>query len=425
MFQVQWVDLKIVLKQLNYSMTTSVFDNYVYTHTGAIIPILSALIAFTYALYILAYPPKYRKLSIALLAIPVGVGFWHQQLLAPNETLCDTFGRFLYIWLAHMSYQVTILEWSPPIIKENDGWKSRVRAAYKVLFARSPEQDIFSVAPRHNLSHQKFLLYHALKAFHLYLLQNLYFVCAGYYITSSDVRGADKAIFFRRLPESLDAAELWRRLDTTIHWCVLNMYLYDAYHSVFAVFFVGLGFDKPSEWSLSLFGPISEAWSVRRYWGKHWHNYIYHSFSAHTKIVTRNWLGMKRGRVATRLVENTMVFGVSGIMHTLVRVAQDGPNDLSQLGITFWYLGQMVPIIIEDVVQVMWRQKKKELGIRDYKWLRVLERTAGYVWVFGFNAWSVPKYIHMKAAWSEKLMLEKYGAEWEKWEGSQVIVQES
>jgi hypothetical protein len=48
---------------------------------------------------------------------------------------------------------------------------------------------------------------------------------------------------------------------------------------------------------LSLFGPLSGAWSVRRYWGKHWHNYVYHSFSGHVKILTRQWLGFKGGRL--------------------------------------------------------------------------------------------------------------------------------
>jgi hypothetical protein len=418
MFQVQWVDPTIVLEQLYYSMTVGVFDNSVYTNTGAITPVLCTVVAFSYALYILAYPPQYRKLSIALLAIPVAVGFWHQSQLAPSLTLCDTFGRFLYIWLAHMSYQVTILEWLPPSTKENDGWKSRVRAAYKVLFARSPEHDIFSVAPRHNLSRHRFLLQHTFKAFYLFLFQKLYWVCARYYVASSPVMGADKAIFFRRLPESLNSAELWSRFDTTIHWCLINMFLYDGYHSAFAIFFVGLGFDKPSEWSMTLFGPISEAWSVRRYWGKHWHNYIYHSFSGHTKIVTRNWLGMQRGRMETRLIENTLVFGVSGIMHTLVRWVQDD-YDSSQWAITIWYLGQMIPIIIEDFVQKLWKQKKKELGIRHSKWLHVLERIVGYVWVFGFNAWSVPKYIHMRNAWSESIMQEKYTQNWAKWKSSQ------
>lgn len=401
MFTVHPVNATFAAQMIYKAMTVDALDAYYWKPAQALKPFLSFLIALCWALYILAYPPKHRKLSIAVLSVPVGYAFYHHSLLAPSHNICDTFGRFLYIWLARMSHEMTILEWTPPTIKENDSWRSRLKTAYKVLFARNIEQDVHSPSPRHTYSRRKFLLYHAFKALFYYFLQNAYYVLSRYSITAHRDDPVNKAIFFRRLPDSLNAAELWERLDTVMVWCVCNLWLYDAFHSLFALFFVGLRFDAPAEWSLSLFGPLADAWSVRRYWGKHWHNYIYHSFSGHTKAITRGWLGMRRGRVATRLLENTIVFAASGVMHSAVQWVQSGGDGGDYWVITFWYAGQMVPIVIEDVVQVYWRNKKKELGIKDGKWLLRAERVLGYLWVFGFNAWSITKYQYTKEAWGQ------------------------
>jgi hypothetical protein len=411
MFYINWTQDPMFVARKAYESMIDLNDQPFFSYTEALKPLLSSLLAFSYALYILAYPPKYRKLSILLLAIPTAYAFWYQESLAPSGSLCDTFGRFTYIWFAHMSYIVTIREWSPPVIKENDGWRSRVRSAYKVLFARNDDAH----TPRHNYSRRAFLIHHIYKAFYYYLLQNVWWAVKSYYISTDSVHGPEQANFFRRLPDSLNGNELWARFDHVMYWCVINKWLYDAYHSVFAVFFVGLGFDSPSEWSLTLFGPFAEAWSVRRYWGKHWHNYIYISFSEHTKIVTRKWLRMKRGTPVTRIVENTVVFAVSGVMHSLVRYAQD-PGCSDYWPICFWYVGQMLPIVIEDAVQILWRQRKKELGIPNTRWLDWVERGIGYAWVFGFNAWSIPKYIHTREEWGNYAMRVKYAREFEEWE---------
>jgi hypothetical protein len=403
----KWAPPALMARTLLRSMT-NLNDNPWFSYTEALKTLLAYLVALTYALYILAYPPRYRKLSILLLAIPTGYAFVHSESLTPNSTLSDTFGRFTYIWLAHMSYIVTIQEFSPPTIKENINWRSRLSSAYKVLFARN------SRTHTHNYMRRAFLLHHVWKMSYMYLLQSIWHIFTTYYVRTSPINGAEYANFFRRLPASLDADELWDRFDHVMYWCIINKLIYDTYHSLFALFFVGLGFDSPSEWSLTLFGPYSDAWSVRRYWGKHWHDFIYRSFSEHTKIVTRKWLRMRPRTPLTRIVENTIVFGMSGVAHSAVRYIQD-PESGDCWAITFWYLGQMVPIVIEDVVQNIWKQKKKELGIPQSKWLDWADRVLGYTWVIAFNAWSIPKYVHTRQDWMAQHMRKKYAKQAEEW----------
>jgi hypothetical protein len=403
-----WRPPAFVARKLLKSFISDLNDNPIFSYTEALNPILSFAVALVYALYILAYPPQYRKLSILLLAIPTAYAFVHSESLAPNTTLCDTFGRFTYIWLAHMSYIVTIQEFSPSAIKENTNWRCRLRSAYKVLFARN------SRTHSHNYTRRAFLLHHVWKMFYGYLLQCLWLIFTTYFVYAPSVSGPEYAFFFRRIPAALTADEMWDRFDHVMYWCIINKLIYDTYHSAFALFFVGLGFDTPEEWSLTLFGPYSDAWSVRRYWGKHWHNFIYRSFSEHTKIVTRKWLRMKPRTSLTRTVENSIVFGMSGAAHSAVRYIQD-PGTGGYWPITLWYLGQMVPIVIEDVVQTIWKHKKKELGIPHSKTLDSVERWIGYAWVIGFNAWSIPKYIHTRQEWSNQYMRNKYAKEIAQW----------
>lgn len=432
-----WQGPAFLVQQTWLFMTVDSLDNVLYDFKESIAPLFALLVALAYALYILAYPPNHRKLSICVLSIPIAYAFYHHNALLPSTTLNDTFGRFLYIWFANMSYEVTILEYSPPITKENDGWRNRLRAAYKMLFCRTHRESIPagyqhwdakstaseqanrgvipyvpSSAPKHTYTRTRFLFHHIWKATYLFVLQALWGVITRYYISSNHlIYGPKYASFFRRIPDAFTVAEMWSRIETTFHWCIINMFLYEAYHSVFAVFFVGIvRLDEPRDWSMSLFGPLKNAWSVRRYWGRHWHSYIYHSFSGHTKILTRKWLGMRRGDTLTRLVENTIVFGVSGLMHSAVRWAQAG-EDYDYWCISIWYVGQMVPIVIEGVVQEAWRRKKKELGIRETQWLRRAERWVGYTWVIGWNMWSIPKYVHTRNEWSDMAMREKYKRE--------------
>ncbi|KAJ4366414.1 hypothetical protein N0V83_008050 [Neocucurbitaria cava] len=388
-----------------------------WTLEAALAPILSTFLAFTYAIYILAYPPKHKKTSILLLALPVTYAFIHHLDVAPNRNVSDTFGRFLCIWYAHMSYEVVILEFKPPTTKENDGWKTRVKEAYKVLFDRNHAQVTCSqeehVKPdtrpgakkqSHGFSRNRFLRYHLTKAT---LLSLALWVWESYFADLS-------------FPTTDNSIPFSLRIHTTFDWLFISLILYDLTHSLFALLFTCLlRFDPPSTWSLSLFGPLTAATSVRNYWSNHWHNYIYHSFSAHAKVLTRGWLGMQRGKWTTRVVENTLVFAASGGMHSAVRWVQEGYGEGGVWFIAVFYVSQMGAILVEDVVLRVWRCLKQKAGIREgesdwwWWWVNGVERAVGYVWVFGWFMWSVPLYVHTRDAWADKVVMRKFAARWE------------
>jgi hypothetical protein len=440
--------------------------------TDSITPVLCFTTAVFYALYILSFPPPtrfYRRLSLLVLAIPTWFAFRHSDEITPNYIVDDTFARTCLIWFAHMSYEVCVVEFAPVLTREmqdRGDWeqkKERIRQGYKVLFDRnhtqvleqqgstvpkashdevsapaeqtSEEQYIATdkktdkpalpgtriqhgvalpMGHRHGYSRWSFIGYHIVKGLVNYAMQEAYYAYEEHYsplvLPPSTYLSPALLSFLHRIPTGLEYQELFWRLEFTFDWCVTSLWLYESYHSFFAVLWVGSGLDAPEEWSKGLFGPFSAAWSVRRYWGKHWHNYVYHSFSGHIKCVTRGWLGMKRGATSTRLIENTLVFLASGLMHSLVRWQQSPGSDVC--GITCWYVAQMLPIIVEMVVAHLWSRARKWLGFRaEAKWLDRVEYAIGYAWVILWNFYSVPKYYQTRIEWTNILIRKRLQAQ--------------
>jgi hypothetical protein len=371
-----------------------------------------------YALYILAYPPYHRKLAMVVLSLPVIHAFRHMLDLTPCSTINDTFGRFLYIWLAHMSHELCILEFTPVIDKENDTWKERVKQAYKVLFARHPTSRLSSPSysnkrRRSPQTHTRltFCLHHAHKAALCTATKHIWttYIDPPSSYTPSSFHPSH-ASFIRRLPTSLNTNELRTRFMMKFELSIGDMLFFESLHSLFAILFVGiLRLDGAEEWSTALFGGIGEAWSVRRYWGRYWHDYVYESFAAHVKVLVRGWGGMQRGK-GRRVLENGLVFVVSGLMHGLVRGVQTG-WEADVWAVVGWYAAQMVPLVVEGMVQDLWSgldvrvRFQRGMGSERVIWL---ERAVGYTWVFAWMFWSVPKFLHTRSAWDAAIWRKRY-----------------
>jgi hypothetical protein len=74
------------------------------------------------------------------------------------------------------------------------------------------------------------------------------------------------------------------------------------------------------------------------------------------------------------------VFLLSRVAHSLVRWNQDPESDV--WCITLWYIGQMLPIIIEMIVSIGWAKTRRAVNIReDLIWLNRAEYWVGYLWV--------------------------------------------
>ena len=395
-----------------------------WTPTSALPPLFNTTLAIAYALAILAYPPKNRKLAFMILCLPVCHAFSRMLDLTPWFTVNDTFGRFLYIWLFHMSHTFLLLEFTPSTTnKGDDGWRNTLQQAYKVLFARHPCSFLSSSSVSreserkkrkgrrlHRLGRRDFCLHHTAKAG---LAIGVMWVWDTYIdpLTYTPSFDFDRASFLRRIPQSLTRSEILARLTMTWDICVGDMIYFESWHSLFCILFVGiLRLDGAKEWELGLFGSLRDSWTGRRYWGVYWHDFVYESFSAHVKVLTRSRLKLKRGKAMTRILENALVFAASGLMHSLVRWVQTGGQGEIWC-VAIWYSSQIIPIMIEEIVQAMWARSalrvwlQRRFGERN---TGRLDRAVGYMWVFGWMFWSVPKYLIVRSSWEMASLERKY-----------------
>ncbi|KAJ4985434.1 toxin biosynthesis protein [Stagonosporopsis vannaccii] len=383
-------------------------------------PLLILLSSILYALLLLAFPPRplsHRILLFALFCLPASYAFTYHQHLTPWFGINDTLGRLVYIWGVHVSEAVLVVG-ARPVGCEGDEIgteraRDRMRWAGKMLFARrlggyyprwvagreekekerekegercgnstGKERRRTRGDPPHNLSTCQFACHHAVR---LLLCHAVDYAWDAYIATPSILSSPLKSRFLMA----------W---DT----CISDALYFTTHYSFVALLCVPvLRLDTPSEWSLSVFGSLADCWSVRRYWGVYWHDYIGASFSAHAKLFTRRVLGWKRPSAARRAVENALVFAASGLGHAAVRYVQtEGRGEVWTVAI--WYAAQMLPIVVEGGVGSVWGRSGVRGEVRELVGLEVLgrvERAVGYMWVFAWMLWSVPMYLLTREKW--------------------------
>jgi hypothetical protein len=161
-----------------------------------------------------------------------------------------------------------------------------------------------------------------------------------------------------------------------------------VYHDVFAIIFMTLGFDESWEWP-PLFGQVTQAYSMRRYWSMFWHKLIYRSFNSHAAVIS-NALGINHKTVFSRIFNNSLVFLLSGIMHGAV-LWQFGVKCAWSASMRYWLL-QPVALVLEGVVQFLWEKfRRRFLNCVRPGVLGVFERVVGHTWVVTWLLWESTK----------------------------------
>lgn len=238
-----------------------------------------------------------------------------------------------------------------------------------------------------------------------YLILNYILLCiyynyldlAGYVrLRPADTLPSKEGILRRailQLIEPIHTSPITKRELVVRIWAVSDLIIPDylilsAYHDFFGIFFIATGLDEPWEWP-PLFGPITEAYSMRRYWSIFWHRLIYKSFTAHAAALL-SFFRVRRGTMASRLMQNFLVFFFSAGMHGLVSWRLGNRCGFGK-NLVFWLL-QPLAFLVEGIAVSSWKK------IRTYMLLYVpqlplsiFERMIGYMWVVAWLFWCVPK----------------------------------
>jgi hypothetical protein len=207
----------------------------------------------------------------------------------------------------------------------------------------------------------------------------------------------ERASILRRLAQHCTGAppttpitkrELAVHINETVTNFLPDYLILSAYHDFFAILFLATGIDQPWEWP-PLFGRISEAYSMRRFWSFFWHRLIYRSFNSHAAVISRS-LGFRQWTVFSRLLNNYIVFLMSGVMHAAVLWKFETKCAWSAT-MRYWSM-QVVAFVLEGVVQHYWgRFRQTRLTRARPAVLSGFERLVGYVWVVVWLVWEAPR----------------------------------
>ena len=385
-----------------------------------LLPLLYFLLSMFFGLVALNVRQRYR-FFLLLLLIGFALLAFHRVLdVSSHLEHAHTLGLFVLIYISHMICVLCIEKYHLP--GATVAWKWR--AAYKMMFnarwlgtdRQSPNvrvraQSMFSGTSRdtrvrapleypttlsekdkdvpRQQERRAFLRNRLFSMLTMCALHRLHwqFFLAPHPHYFQPLEYADfsppKQTYFRRL-HTVTARETLIRSSLVITFVSLAYTTYTGLHDALALIFVGFGIDDPKDWP-PLYGSPRQMYTLRRFWGKYWHRLVYRSYTAYGSVVSERLLRLRRDSLVGRLVVNFVVFFLSGIIHALVTW---------QLGLRCgywediaWFCCNFAGILLEEGVQ--WVVFRLLCGHR--WWNGATSKGVGFLWVFMFFFWSLPK----------------------------------
>ncbi|KAI0675985.1 membrane bound O-acyl transferase family-domain-containing protein [Trametes maxima] len=172
---------------------------------------------------------------------------------------------------------------------------------------------------------------------------------------------------------------LARVANTTI-WLYMVYITLKITYSAVSIAAVVTRVGEPADWP-EPFGDWTDAYTVRRLWGRCWHQNLRRHFSHWGKFAVRT-LRIPRGTFLSSQVQIHTAFALSSLLHALGDLML-GPEHFGQ-SVPFFVVNALA-ITFEDAVIALARRA----GIREGRATRLL----GYAWVVGWFAWSAPLYV--------------------------------
>ncbi|CAG7996555.1 unnamed protein product [Penicillium salamii] len=203
-------------------------------------------------------------------------------------------------------------------------------------------------------------------------------------------------VYFRRLPSQIvpvTLRETLLRCAFVCWWTFSAVAMLDSAHAALSLVSVSLfRIDEPYEWP-SIFGSLSQAWSIRRFWSKFWHQIVRRTYTNYGECISRNILRLQPRSVPDKVFVIFMIFFLSGVSHAAVSW-QLGDHCGWSLDI-WWFCANFFAGLLEVVVTQLFRACVKKLGFKrldESNWSKVV----GFIWVFSFMFWSIPKWQYPK-----------------------------
>ncbi|KIM45547.1 hypothetical protein M413DRAFT_442221 [Hebeloma cylindrosporum] len=176
----------------------------------------------------------------------------------------------------------------------------------------------------------------------------------------------------------------WWRI--TILSSLVEVYLgMSTTYSVMSILSVGLNLSKPHDWPPPFASPL-EAYTLRRYWGRMWHQFYRRFLTTHANYAA-HLLRLPRRSKITTYFKLFFSFFISGFIHLLGDYMDT--HTLFGGAITYFMLHACV-ITLEDMVIAV----GKRMGLREsWRW-----RLVGYAWVVFIFTMLLPEWTDARLA---------------------------
>ncbi|PMD33651.1 hypothetical protein L207DRAFT_468992 [Hyaloscypha variabilis F] len=203
---------------------------------------------------------------------------------------------------------------------------------------------------------------------------------------------AENEKLFSRLSD-VTAKEFVIRNVTTLWFAIVNVLYLTWIYSLLALVSVGSGMYPPAAWP-PLFGSLSDASTLRGFWGLYWHKLMRGALEPMASFLSASILRLKRGTITSTYTHVFLVFFLSGLIHTSVDL-EFGIPFLSSPAPRFFIM-QALGIMFEEAVERAWRSYAPvspfEFGPNGYEKRRRWAKIVGYCWVWAFFVWTVPSF---------------------------------
>jgi hypothetical protein len=191
---------------------------------------------------------------------------------------------------------------------------------------------------------------------------------------------------------------------------VMGRWGMDLSYRLIAAVAVAMGWGGPADWP-PMFGPWTDAWTVRRFWSKTWHQMMRTVAEPPVYWFLHDVLGIKRG---TYLSNYGKVFGAFFVAYALHGYCSNMAGS-SHVGDWNYFMSQALAIWVEETVLKL----ATILGFRQILG-DGLARVVGYLWtgafvVYSFMLWT--DWAAVAGMWTEyplgisivSLLLNKFG----------------
>ncbi|KAF7539873.1 hypothetical protein G7054_g1800 [Neopestalotiopsis clavispora] len=142
------------------------------------------------------------------------------------------------------------------------------------------------------------------------------------------------------------------------------------FYNLICLVVVLTGLSEPSECP-PLFGSIKNAYSIRQYWSKFYHQCLRKPVSGPADYIVDRIFLLRRGTLLSRYSRLLLAFALSGFIHHMGEIATG--ISAQESGQFVFFTAQAASIMIEDAVMEVYRRSGLRLSRR-------LEYALGYLW---------------------------------------------